>query len=66
VHVSDVSWTERIKKSATRFFQEGRTPSPAKVLRVDEDNRRVSLGMKTGKRHLGRTGFKQHKVRRKS
>jgi small subunit ribosomal protein S1 len=44
VHVSDVSWTERIK-NPHEVFKKGE-PITAKVLRIDEDNRRVSLGIK--------------------
>src|SRR5215831_7192400 len=44
VHVSDVSWTERIK-NPHEVFKKGE-PVTAKVLKIDEDGRRVSLGMK--------------------
>jgi len=59
VHVSDVSWTERIK-NPHEVFKKGE-PITAKVLRVDEDNRRVSLGMKQVNDIWG-DWFKQHKV----
>jgi small subunit ribosomal protein S1 len=59
VHVSDVSWTERIK-NPHEVFKKGE-PVTAKVLRIDEDNRRVSLGMKQVKDIWG-DWFKQHKV----
>jgi len=59
VHVSDVSWTERIK-NPHEVFKKGE-PVTAKVLRVDEDNRRVSLGMKQVNDIWG-NWFKQHKV----
>ena len=59
VHVSDVSWTERIK-NPHEVFKKGE-PVTAKVLRVDEDNRRVSLGMKQVNDIWG-DWFKQHKV----
>src|SRR6202008_4009588 len=59
VHVSDVSWTERIK-NPHEVFKKGE-PVTAKVLRVDEDNRRVSLGMKEGNDIWG-DWFKQHRV----
>ena len=59
VHVSDVSWTERIK-NPHEVFKKGE-PVTAKVLRVDEDNRRVSLGMKQVNDIWG-DWFKNHKV----
>jgi small subunit ribosomal protein S1 len=59
VHVSDVSWTERIK-NPHEVFKKGE-PITAKVLRIDEDNRRVSLGMKQVNDIWG-DWFKQHKV----
>jgi small subunit ribosomal protein S1 len=59
VHVSDVSWTERIK-NPHEVFKKGE-PVTAKVLRIDEDNRRVSLGMKQVNDIWG-DWFKQHKV----
>lgn len=59
VHVSDVSWTERIK-NPHEVFKKGE-PVTAKVLRIDEDNRRVSLGMKQVNDIWG-DWIKQHKV----
>src|SRR5216110_1075962 len=59
VHVSDVSWTERIK-NPHEVFKKGE-PITAKVLRIDEDNRRVSLGIKQVNDIWG-DWFKQHKV----
>jgi small subunit ribosomal protein S1 len=59
VHVSDVSWTERIK-NPHEVFKKGE-PVTAKVLRIDEDNRRVSLGMKQVNDIWG-DWFKQNKV----
>jgi len=59
VHVSDVSWTERIK-NPHEVFKKGE-PVTAKVLREDEDNRRVSLGMKQVNDIWG-DWFKQHRV----
>src|SRR5271170_6768423 len=44
VHVGDVSWTERIK-NPHEVFKKGE-PVTAKVLKIDPDNRRVSLGIK--------------------
>ena len=59
VHVSDVSWTERIK-NPHEVFKKGE-PVTAKVLKIDRDNRRVSLGMKQVNDIWG-DWFKQHKV----
>ena len=59
VHVSDVSWTERIK-NPHEVFKKGE-PITAKVLRIDPDGRRVSLGMKQVNDIWG-DWFKQHKV----
>jgi small subunit ribosomal protein S1 len=59
VHVSDVSWTERIK-NPHEVFKKGE-PVTAKVLKIDPDNRRVSLGMKQVNDIWG-DWFKQHKV----
>jgi small subunit ribosomal protein S1 len=44
IHISDVSWTERIKHPSERF-KKGETVQ-AKVLKVDSANRRLSLGIK--------------------
>jgi small subunit ribosomal protein S1 len=44
IHVSDISWTERVKKPA-EVFKKGDTVE-ARVLKVDTANRRVSLGVK--------------------
>ncbi|MGH6702489.1 MAG: 30S ribosomal protein S1 [Bradyrhizobium sp.] len=59
VHVGDVSWTERIK-NPHEVFKKGE-PVTAKVLRIDPDNRRVSLGIKQVNDIWGEW-FKQHKV----
>jgi len=59
VHVSDVSWTERIK-NPHEVFKKGE-PITAKVLKIDPENRRVSLGMKQVNDIWG-DWFKQHKV----
>jgi small subunit ribosomal protein S1 len=59
VHVGDVSWTERIK-NPHEVFKKGE-PVTAKVLKIDPDNRRVSLGMKQVNDIWG-DWFKQHKV----
>jgi small subunit ribosomal protein S1 len=44
IHISDVSWTERIKHPSEKF-KKGETIE-AKVLKVDSQNRRLSLGIK--------------------
>jgi small subunit ribosomal protein S1 len=44
IHISDVSWTERIKHPSEKF-KKGDTVE-AKVLKVDSQNRRLSLGIK--------------------
>jgi small subunit ribosomal protein S1 len=59
VHVSDVSWTERIK-NPHEVFKKGE-PVTAKVLKIDPENRRVSLGIKQVNDIWG-DWFKQHRV----
>ncbi|HKW57477.1 MAG TPA: 30S ribosomal protein S1 [Candidatus Acidoferrum sp.] len=59
VHVGDVSWTGRVK-NPHEVFKKGE-PVTAKVLRIDAENRRVSLGMKQVNDIWG-DWFKQHKV----
>jgi small subunit ribosomal protein S1 len=59
VHVGDVSWTERIK-NPHEVFKKGE-PVTAKVLKIDPDNRRVSLGIKQVNDIWGEW-FKEHKV----
>ncbi len=44
IHISDVSWTERIKHPSEKF-KKGDTVE-ARVLKVDMQNRRLSLGLK--------------------
>jgi small subunit ribosomal protein S1 len=44
IHVSDISWTERVK-NPSESFKKGDTVT-AKVLRIDAENRRLSLGVK--------------------
>ncbi len=44
IHISDVSWTERIKHPSEKF-KKGDTVE-ARVLKVDAQNRRLSLGIK--------------------
>src|SRR5690242_5932700 len=59
VHVSDVSWTERIK-NPHEVFKKGEDVT-AKVLKIDPENRRVSLGIKQVNDIWG-DWFKTHKV----
>src|SRR5215467_8851087 len=59
VHVGDVSWTGRVK-NPHEVFKKGE-PVTAKVLKVDEDGRRVSLGMKQVNDIWG-NWVKQHRV----
>jgi len=59
VHVGDVSWTGRVK-NPHEVFKKGE-PVTAKVLKIDAENRRVSLGMKQVNDIWG-DWFKQHKV----
>jgi small subunit ribosomal protein S1 len=59
VHVGDVSWTGRVK-NPHEVFKKGE-PITAKVLRIDPENRRVSLGMKQVNDIWG-DWFKQHRV----
>jgi small subunit ribosomal protein S1 len=59
VHVGDVSWTGRVK-NPHEVFKKGE-PVTAKVLRIDAENRRVSLGIKQVNDIWG-DWFKQHRV----
>jgi small subunit ribosomal protein S1 len=59
IHVSDVSWTGRIKDPQAHF-KKGETLT-ARVLRIDADNRRVSLGIKQVHDIWG-DWFKNHRV----
>ncbi|HLZ51340.1 MAG TPA: 30S ribosomal protein S1 [Candidatus Acidoferrum sp.] len=59
VHVGDVSWTGRVK-NPHEVFKKGE-PVTAKVLKIDPENRRVSLGIKQVNDIWGEW-FKQHKV----
>jgi len=59
VHVSDVSWTERIK-NPHEVFKKGEDVT-AKVLKIDPENRRVSLGIKQVNDIFGEW-LKTHKV----
>jgi small subunit ribosomal protein S1 len=59
VHVGDVSWTGRVK-NPHEVFRKGE-PVTAKVLKIDPENRRVSLGIKQVNDIWG-DWFKNHKV----
>ena len=59
VHVGDVSWTGRVK-NPHEVFKKGE-PVTARVLRIDAENRRVSLGIKQVNDIWG-DWFKSHKV----
>jgi small subunit ribosomal protein S1 len=59
IHISDVSWTERIKHPSEKF-KKGDTVE-AKVLKVDSGNRRLSLGIKQLK-DIWADWFAAHKV----
>ena len=59
IHISDVSWTERIKHPSEKF-KKGDTVE-AKVLKVDSQNRRLSLGIKQVK-DIWANWFAAHKI----
>jgi small subunit ribosomal protein S1 len=44
IHISDISWTERVKHPSEKFKKGDGVQ--AKVLKVDAENRRLSLGIK--------------------
>ncbi|HXW17927.1 MAG TPA: 30S ribosomal protein S1 [Candidatus Acidoferrales bacterium] len=44
IHISDISWTERVKHPSEKFKKGDNVE--AKVLKVDAENRRLSLGIK--------------------
>jgi small subunit ribosomal protein S1 len=59
IHISDVSWTERIKHPSEKF-KKGDTVQ-AKVLKVDSPNRRLSLGIKQVN-DIWANWFAEHKI----
>jgi len=59
IHISDVSWTERIKHPSEKF-KKGETVQ-AKVLKVDSQNRRLSLGIKQVN-DIWANWFAEHKI----
>jgi small subunit ribosomal protein S1 len=59
IHVSDISWTGRIK-TPSEVYKKGDTVE-AKVLKIDQGSRRVSLGVKQVN-DIWSTWFEKHKV----
>ena len=59
IHISDVSWTERIKHPSEKF-KKGDTVE-ARVLKVDSQNRRLSLGIKQVN-DIWANWFAEHKI----
>lgn len=59
IHISDISWTERIKHPSDRF-KKGDSVQ-AKVLKVDSQNRRLSLGIKQVN-DIWANWFAEHKI----
>jgi small subunit ribosomal protein S1 len=59
IHISDVSWTERIKHPSEKF-KKGEMVE-ARVLKVDSQNRRLSLGIKQVN-DIWANWFAEHKV----
>jgi small subunit ribosomal protein S1 len=59
IHISDVSWTERIKHPSEKF-KKGDSVQ-ARVLKVDSQNRRLSLGIKQVN-DIWANWFTEHKI----
>jgi small subunit ribosomal protein S1 len=59
IHISDVSWTERIKHPSEKF-KKGEIVE-ARVLKVDSQNRRLSLGIKQVN-DIWANWFLEHKI----
>jgi small subunit ribosomal protein S1 len=59
IHISDMSWNERVKHPSEKF-KKGETVE-AKVLKVDSQNRRLSLGIKQVN-DIWAAWFKEHKI----
>src|ERR1700722_4839277 len=59
IHISDVSWTERVKHPSEKF-KRGDTVE-ARVLKVDSENRRLSLGIKQVN-DIWANWFGEHKI----
>jgi len=59
IHISDVSWTERIKHPSEKFKKGDAVE--ARVLKVDSQNRRLSLGIKQVN-DIWANWFAEHKI----
>jgi len=59
IHISDMSWSERVKHPSEKF-KKGEMVE-AKVLKVDSQNRRLSLGIKQVN-DIWANWFKEHKI----
>jgi len=59
IHISDISWTERVKHPSEKF-KRGDTVQ-ARVLKVDSENRRLSLGIKQVN-DIWANWFGEHKI----
>jgi small subunit ribosomal protein S1 len=59
IHISDVSWTERIKHPSEKFKKGDKIE--ARVLKVDSQNRRLSLGIKQV-HDIWANWFGEHKI----
>jgi small subunit ribosomal protein S1 len=59
IHISDVSWTERIKHPSEKFKKGDKIE--ARVLKVDSQNRRLSLGIKQVD-DIWANWFAEHKI----
>jgi len=59
IHISDVSWTERIKHPSEKFKKGDKVE--ARVLKVDSQNRRLSLGIKQVN-DIWANWFTEHKI----
>ncbi len=59
IHISDVSWTERIKHPSEKFKKGDKIE--ARVLKVDSQNRRLSLGIKQVN-DIWANWFAEHKI----
>ncbi len=59
IHISDMSWTERIKHPGEKFKKGDAVE--ARVLKVDSQNRRLSLGIKQV-RDIWANWFGEHKI----
>jgi len=59
IHISDMSWTERIKHSSEKFKKGDAVE--ARVLKVDSQNRRLSLGVKQVN-DIWANWFAEHKI----